>query len=788
MPQQTITKRRADVGNLLRANRHRAIVIAILAVAAIGVCAWTWAGVPVSRVTVGSVIVGGLATGAIYAVSASGLVLTYSTTGVFNFAHGAIGMYWAFAYWELRERGMPAGLAAALVILVLAPIGGVLLDQILFQRLKNVRLIVQLMVTLGLMIAIIGFADTQWKPDQPRFLTPAVGNGGFDIPMLGVFVTWQRLLTICVAVVIAIGLRLLLYKSRHGVAMRAVVDSPALVALNGANPAALERIAWALGSSLAALAGILIAAQTNLHVIVLSFLVIDAVAAAAVGRLRSIPWTVAGAVLIGLGQQFMSQFLSFSDGFTNAPKALPAIVLFGLLILLPEVGIHHKVHTPTHLRPPLRLTTTRDATLGATVILAIALIWSNGWFPGLDLWSPAGFENGITTMVSAIILLSLVPLTGWAGQVWFAPMTFAGIGAVAYIHLSGSNGFVGGLLVCAAIAGICGAALAIPTMKLSGLYLALSSMALARIFELLVFTQSSLIAPPSEGTQFVPFRFFDLTLERNGQAFFVALTILFCAAMVGVATLRRSKIGRRLAAIRDSQAAAAAAGINVTKVKLLAFGLSAAIAGLGGALLGVQQTIVVSENFGLFAGIPLILILVWGGVSLPVAALLGSFQTTLFIVTQETFEIPVLSSLSILAPGIFVMILITNPNGMGTRVGGRLARFLPWRPDARANFQANIDAHRVFDPGPLGLNEPFTAAAVVEIDHALGVVGAATPAGGYHNSFGTSTDPDSAAADIGLSEPSLPISTTTSAAAPPATSTATPTTTTPPTSSTKTQA
>jgi branched-chain amino acid transport system permease protein len=124
---------------------------------------------PYSGTNIATFIIVGLSLGGIYAISAGGLVVTYSTTGIFNFAHGAIGCFLAFVYWELRvNRGWPAPAALFLVIFVLAPAIGVVLDVALMRRLRNASLVVQLMVTVGLMLTIIGITLTIWQPNTGR--------------------------------------------------------------------------------------------------------------------------------------------------------------------------------------------------------------------------------------------------------------------------------------------------------------------------------------------------------------------------------------------------------------------------------------------------------------------------------------------------------------------------------------------------------------------------------------------------------------------------------------------
>src|SRR4029077_819217 len=180
---------------------------------------------------------------------------------VFNFAQGGIGMFMAYVDWELTvHRGLPQAVALPLCVLVIAPIIGIGLDRLIMRHVQGRPLVVQLMVTVGLMFAFIAVANTIWNQGESHSMPPLFANKGFNIG--DVTLTWHRFITVVLAVLLAIGLRFLLFHTRLGIAMRAVVDNRDLAALEGARPAVLSSFAWALGCAVAALAGILIAPET----------------------------------------------------------------------------------------------------------------------------------------------------------------------------------------------------------------------------------------------------------------------------------------------------------------------------------------------------------------------------------------------------------------------------------------------------------------------------------------------------------------------------------------------
>jgi branched-chain amino acid transport system permease protein len=200
----------------------------------------------------------------------------------------------AFTYWELTVKdGLPEWLGLLIVLGVLAPLLGALLERLLMRQLHGATVSTQLVVTLAVLLALIGLASIRWSPTEPRVLPQFFE--GHQVGIFGVNVTYHQLVMVGVAILVAAFLRLLFYRTRLGVAMRAVVDDPDLAAMAGASPARVQQLSWALGASLAGLAGILLAPLVNLDILTLTLLVINGYAAALVGRLRSLPLTAAGA-------------------------------------------------------------------------------------------------------------------------------------------------------------------------------------------------------------------------------------------------------------------------------------------------------------------------------------------------------------------------------------------------------------------------------------------------------------------------------------------------------------
>ncbi|MDZ4825916.1 MAG: ABC transporter permease [Actinomycetota bacterium] len=697
--------------------RRNILVYATTIQLVIGVVDEAWAGRDLTVESVTRLIVFALPLAGIYAISASGLVVVYTTTGIFNFAQGAMGMFLAFVYWELRvNRDLPTWIALPLVVLILAPMLGVGLDRLIMRHLQGRPLVVQLMVTVGLMLGFLGLSATIWPQNTGRSMPELFGTDGFEIA--DVTVTWHRLTTLVTALVLAVVLRYLLFHTRTGVAMRAVVDNRSLAGLNGARPEVLSGTAWALGTSMAALAGILIAPE-NFAAEVLTLIILNAFAAAIIGRLRSLPLTYLGALILALAVVFSRTFLSLGQRWGQAPLAIPTIVLFIALLLLPQAGLRFaRINAK---RPRERVSTVRDAVIGAVALFVVMFVVS-------DFLSATNTNRMITGMVTGLIAISLVPLTGWAGQVNLAPVTFAAFGAIAYVKWGGDEGMWWAPLLAAAFAAPIGVLTALPAARLQGLYLALASMAFASMAQYVIFSQPTLLSTSSSSAQRLDVFGYSF---HEGRPFLMLCTGVLGMMMIFVVTLRRSAFGRRLVALRDSEAASATVGVNVFLTKVIVFTLSAAMAGFAGAFFAQARGTISAQDaeFTMLAGIPVVLTLVVGGVAFAAGALFAGIFTVLLAIIVATYDISWLAALTTLAPGLAALGIISNPGGAVGEIGRAFAPLLPWRKDAREIQAAEKAADAEPEVGELGITRPFTREDIIYVEKQLGVVDDLIPNG-----------------------------------------------------------
>ena len=586
----------------------------------------------------------GLVMGAGYAVAASGLVLTYTTSGVFNIAHGAVGMVMAFLYWELTAgRGLPAWAGSLLVVGVVAPASGALIERTVMRRVAGSPVSVSLVVTVGLLVALIGVAQTAWPP-AARPVEPFFGAAGIGVG--GAFVTYHDLLTIVLSLVAGGGLYALLNRTRIGIAMRASADDRDLLALYGGRPRLVSSIAWAIGAAFAALAGILLTPIVQLDYYALTLLVISAYAAAMLGRLRSLPLTFAGAVALGLVQSYAAGYLPTSQALVGVRAAIPTLFLFAVLVFLPQVRLRvGEIRGIAAVRVP---------GAGKVAAAGLAFVAAVG---AASLLLPTVQVHRLTLgLVYAAAMLSLVLLTGYGGHVSLAQFTFAGVGAVTVAKVGASSPLA--LLAAAAVAAAVGALVALPVLRLTGLYLALGTLAFGQLMDKLVFQAlfglggSLPVARPA--------------VLAGEDAYAVFTATIFVALAAGLLALRRGRLGRRVVAARDSPLAAATLGLDGRALRIGLFALSAGVAGLAGGLFAGLRGSVGAADFQVMLSLPLLLLAVVGGATSVTGAVIGGFALMLLPVLQS--EAPALGGLVFLLVGIGAIGLGREPGGMASRV------------------------------------------------------------------------------------------------------------------------
>ena len=611
----------------------------------------------------------GLFSGAAYAIAASGLVLTYATTRVFNIAHGAFGMLLSFIFWDFSVRqGMPTLLALFLVLFVVAPAIGWFIARFVARELGDAPASASLVVTVALLVLCIGVAS-QVYPLESRVVLPFFADTSFSVG--GANLTAHQLITIIASILVAVGLYVLLTRTRIGTAMRASVDNPELLRLFGGKPEQVAALAWMIGISLSGLGGILLVNQVGLDYYQLTLLVINAYAAAMLGRLKSLPLTFVGAMALGLLTSYFPGYVHLDGFLGQVQNVLPALFLFVVVVALPQAQLRIGqvkgiVSAPLPSLP-------RTMGWSAALLLFVALLAGTLSEPNLLLVGKAA--------AFGIVMLSMVLLTGYGGHVSLAQLAFAGVGALTYAKLDEPNLY--GLLVSVLVAAAVGAAVALPVLRLTGLYLALATLAFASIMDKVVFQAEWAFGfnglLPARRLSILGF-----SVSSTGRYAFLMAVFLVLIAWA-VLLLRRGVVGRLLIASRDSSAACGTLGLDVRWFRVGLFAMSAGLSGLGGALYAGLRQNIGAGDFIYFNSLLLLLFAVVAGVTSVTGAVLGGVALTALPELQANYAS--VGGLFYVAIAVCAILLAKDPSGISGYLF-RLGRYAERRiaPSIRANL------------------------------------------------------------------------------------------------------
>lgn len=567
----------------------------------------------------------GAAPGTVFALVALGFVLTYKTSGVFNLAFGAQAYMSAALYFHARESwGWSTVPALVASVVVLAPAVGLLLEMLIFRHLGPGSAVAKLVIVIGLSVALPNLFDLVigFDPVAGRTPTGIVPDGAsvFYDPF-GVYAfSRDELVAVAVAVVAMAGLAALFRFSAIGLQMRAVVESPRMTELNGIRADRVSAFSWALSSIFAGLAGVLIAPRFNTLAAPDFFnLVVVAIAAAAVGRLVSLPRALAGGlglgVLIALVDTFLPRWSADHPWLRpfqeNVTPAMPFVVLFAVLVLWPALRRAREISDPLSSvdpPPPSLAAATRSASL-TRATRAFALVFFSVMGYVVLVHADASWLFLVTqAVILSTIYLSITVITGLAGQISLCQGTFAAIGGFSVFQLADRHGMsvLLAALIGAVIASATGAIMSLPVLRLGGVWLAIATLAFAFFFDAVMvrfswigggetsLLQGTRVPRPTVGP-------WDLEDDR---AFLVLVVLVFVVVSLAVIQIREGTVGRTLRALRGSEIAAESIGISPARARVTAFAVSAFIAGLGGAMLSIhQQNVNYSNNFSPFAAL-----------------------------------------------------------------------------------------------------------------------------------------------------------------------------------------
>ncbi len=578
-------------------------------------------------------VLSGIVTGGLYAMLSSGLVLTYQVAGVFNFAHGATAFVSALMFYELNTFGhWPIVPAALVTILIFAPLLGFVLDLAMLRRLARAGITAQIVATIGLTIALPAaglFIVDQAKLKTTDLVTtpPGVGPTPANVWHLTKRVPFNsdQLAILSAAAFTAVLLWILVRRTPLGLRMRACVDRRDLAALRGVDPGRSSLIASVLSTTMAGLVGVLGAPLLSLdspNAYTEAMLV--SAAAAVFARFASIPLAFTFGLALGVAQNLIAGYISPHVSFRGLSSSAPYILIFvGLLALNATRGRRAGSVSDEKSREldisRLPLWRRAGPWTVATLVLVIWLFEAN------DVW----LDFTTSGLCLALVFVSFVVVTGIGGMVSLAQAAFVtAAGLSAGVLLSHGWPFIAALLVGTAIAGLVGAIVSLPSLRLGGLPLALSTLALAFIGDLLVFQIQSLSNQTLGGWTYPRPKWFgidfnSLTSNGNRNFAFLVLAIVLLAVWL-VRNLERSPSGRAMLAVRSSPVAAEASGVNTARQKFALFTISSAMAGLGGILYASYKGGVTNGDHTAQEGLVWLAVVVAFGVRRPGGAVMAA--------------------------------------------------------------------------------------------------------------------------------------------------------------------
>jgi branched-chain amino acid transport system permease protein len=581
-------------------------------------------------------IIAGLVLGGIYAIAATGLVITYQAAGILNFSFGAIAFTVARFYYYLNsQHGWPIAPAALLAILGLGPALGLLLYSMLFRHLHLSPPLIKIMATIGVSVALPS-ADLVIFGNQDILSAPGLAPQPVRVfHLAGVAITMDQVIVMACVVVLLLAGFLILRRTSIGLQVRAMVDSPAMTSLSGTNPKSISLVVWAVSTTLAGLAGVLVAPIVGLDSDSMTLLMVAAFAAVIAAKLRSTPIAAGVSLAIGaigaIAQYFLPPASQFTgDVLPSVPFVVAAVFLLWYIVrggtinesegiggALDQAITSKAAQVPLSTRlgaSPMNAMSWRPPVVAFVLLCGLPLLLHGFWI--------ALLAQGVAY---AIIFLSFSLLTGEGGMIWLCQATFAGAGGMTAALLTADHGvpilasvFIGGL-----VAVPFGMLIGLLTIRMGDIYVALVTITFGLLAENLVFGREIFY---NEGNG----------VNVNSPQFATSPRVLvyvtlavFVIIAVFIVNLRRSTTGLGMTAVRSNALSSRVIGISDLKMKLLLAGLAAFVAGVGGGMLALTLGDGLPSNYATLGGVVWLAVLVTQGIRSNFAALIAGLSQTL---------------------------------------------------------------------------------------------------------------------------------------------------------------
>ncbi|HEY2655650.1 MAG TPA: ATP-binding cassette domain-containing protein [Solirubrobacteraceae bacterium] len=567
----------------------------------------------------------GLGTGALTAGLAMALVTTYRGSGIINLATGAVAMVSGYAFWAFNTGDIGPGLGTVpsfILAMIVALVLGAAMELLAFRPLRQASPVIKLVASVGILLAaqaVMLLAFGEFPKTEPSILSSS------EVTVFGYTVPSANLVLSGIVIVVAAVLWAVYRWSRFGLETKAAFENETSARLVGLSVNRLSMANTLLAALIAGAMGVLAAPLITLDPQVLPLAVVPALAAALFASFTSFPIACVAGLLLGALQNILYYASTLSWFPTDHGVAWPGVqqvvVLIAIVIALflrgsklPERGAHVEKRLPMVPRPERLL---RPAVF-ALVVGVVALIVL-----------PFDFRQAlVNTTIAAALTLAIIVITGFVGQMSLMQLALAGVSAYLVSHLATDNGigFPVALIIGALAATIVGLLVGVSALRVRGVQLAVVTLAAAVAIENAWFTSTTL----GGGHGGAPVRqphLFGLNLGNNaafrgldGQlpSPVLGFIILGVTILLGllVANLRRSQIGQRMLAVRANERAAAAAGINVRNIKLIAFGLSSFIAGIAGAMYAYNFGSVSATTFASLTELGFITFAFVGGITM----------------------------------------------------------------------------------------------------------------------------------------------------------------------------
>ncbi|HEX9623068.1 MAG TPA: branched-chain amino acid ABC transporter permease/ATP-binding protein [Streptosporangiaceae bacterium] len=546
----------------------------------------------------------GLGAGSAYALISQGLILVHRASGVVNFAQGATAMITAYFYVWLTHHGF-SNVPAALVAILAAGVLGAVVQRFVMKPLGRAPLLAKLVAALGVVLVLEALAgivfgyDLQTAP--PLLPTSTVRAFGVDVGR-------DRIILFVISIVLAAALSAFARRTTLGSLFRAASDSEEGLAILGYSQNAVSTSAWVAGSMLAGFAGIVIAPITSLSVTTIILLIIPALSVTLLAGFTSFWFATIAGLLLGILQSEVAGYWTISSPtITGMQQAAPFLLIIIVMVVrgraIPGRATITLGRPP--LAPPARA---KPAVLAGVVVLAVVL----------TAVASSNYQTAISVgLISAIVALSLVVLTGYVGQISLAQMTFAGLGAYFCSRFVDDMGvpFPFSIIAAGLATGIGGVILGLPALRVRGVNLAVVTLGAAVAVDSLIFNDANLTGGYN-GISIRSPSIFGYSLDGIIHPFRYAMAclVVLILCVAGVAWLRRSRLGLMMLAVRDNERAAAAEAVDTVRTKLTAFGIAAFMAGVAGGLFGYLYGHLSFDSFAPLASVTFVTTAYIGGI------------------------------------------------------------------------------------------------------------------------------------------------------------------------------